>query len=65
MDFLNRPDLYSSFVPYQQQLMQVFDEFVEVYGFHTVDANRSVAEVFGDLRGHVTRIVSDMKGART
>jgi len=61
MDFLNEDDLYSSFVPYQKRLLGTFEQIAKLYKFQTIDANRSVAEVFRDVRDKVAAIVADMK----
>jgi dTMP kinase len=64
MDFLGKDDLYSSFVPYQTRLLEAFDQIGKVYGFQYIDANRSVGDVFRDLRDCVAKIVGDMKGSQ-
>jgi len=60
-DFRNEPDLYSSFVPYQKQLLKVFDRLAEVYGFQIVDANRTIVDVFQDLKSGIWKILSEGK----
>lgn len=61
MDFQGKEDLFTSFVPYQTQVLAAFDQIARINGFETVDANRSTAEVFRDLRDRVMAIVSGMK----
>ncbi len=61
-DFRSERDLYSSFLPYQEDLLQVFDQLAKAYGFDVLDANRGIAQVFHDLRDGILGIVSAPKG---
>jgi dTMP kinase len=65
MDFQEETDIYRSFVRYQRRLLEVFDDLAAQHGMETVDANRSIREVFTDLKEGVLRVVSSMKGAPT
>ena len=38
-----------------------FDAIAEEFGFRKIDANRSIREVFGELRREVAAVVSSMK----
>jgi len=60
MDFLEETDVFQSFVKYQTRLLAAMDDLAERFGFSVIDANRSIAEVFRDLREGVEVIVGDM-----
>ena len=62
LDYRAERDLYSAFVPYQQELLNVFDELAKIDRFEVLDANRGIAEVFTDLKTGVLRVVSDTRG---
>jgi len=62
LDFRAEPDLYSSFVPYQKDLLKIFDQLAKVYRFEVLDANRNITEIFKDLTKGVQRIVAAPKG---
>ena len=49
-DFLRETDRYASFVKYQGALLDQFHSLAEQYEFETIDARRSVAEVFERLQ---------------
>jgi dTMP kinase len=63
MDFQEETDIYRSFVRYQQRLLEVFDDLSEQYGMRTVDANKSIRDVFTCLKEGIWEVVSSMKGA--
>jgi dTMP kinase len=50
MDIHSANNLYDSFIVYQTRLLEQFDQMAEEYSFITVDANRSVEEVFEDIK---------------
>jgi len=50
MDIRCGDNLYDSFCVYQARVIAQLDSMAEEYGFTTVDASRSVTEVFEDLR---------------
>lgn len=50
MDLHCADNLYDSFVTFQTELIHEFDQMEEEYGFEQIDANRSVDEVFENLR---------------
>ena len=52
-------DFYDSFVAYQTRLLKEFDQMSGEYGFHVVDASRSVRRVAADLRRSVTHVIDD------
>lgn len=58
MDIACANNLYDSFCVYQTRLIQQFDLMAEEYGGTVIDANRSVNEVFEDLREHIRRVVT-------
>ncbi len=61
MDFLKGRDLFRNYVRYQTRLLAQFDAIGQEFGFRRIDANRSVKEIFADLRREVSAIVSPMK----
>ena len=65
MDFLGRADYYESYVEYQRRMLAVFDELGQEYGFGDIDATRSVADVFRDLRDNIEGIVGELKPLRS
>jgi dTMP kinase len=60
MDYLHADNMYDAFVRHQASLLQEFDRMTDAYGFHVVDANRNIREVFNDLRDQIAQSVSDM-----
>jgi len=52
-------DYYDSFIAYQKLLLREFDRMKGEYGFHEVDASRSVRRVAADLRRSVARAIDD------
>ena len=60
-DFLPEPDRYASFVRYQGALIEEFRSLSNQYGFETIDARRSVREVFEDLQKGVSTVLEGMR----
>jgi hypothetical protein len=52
-------DYYDSFIAYQKLLLREFDRMKGEYGFHTIDASRSVRRVAAQLRRAVARVIGD------
>jgi dTMP kinase len=52
-------DYYDSFIAYQKLLLREFDRMKGEYGFHEVDASRSIRRVAAELRRAVTRVIED------
>jgi dTMP kinase len=52
-------DYYDSFIAYQKLLLREFDRMKGEYGFHEIDASRSVRRVAADLRRSVARAIDD------
>ena len=50
-------DYYDSFIAYQKLLLKEFDRMSGEYGFHVVDAYRTVRRVASELRRSISRIV--------
>ena len=61
-DFLRTPDRHSSFVLYQNALLQEFRNLANQYSFVTIDARPSVQDVFKNLQGGVRIELSNMLG---
>ncbi len=64
LDFLPGRDYYDNFVEYQRRLLAQFDAIADEYGFHRIDANRSMHEVFKDLQRGIQNVIADMKPAQ-
>jgi len=59
MDVHYADNLYDSFVNYQTQLLLQFDQMTEEFGFTTIDANRTVQEVFEDLKKYTGELLDN------
>ncbi|HEU4433272.1 MAG TPA: hypothetical protein VFR51_07725 [Pyrinomonadaceae bacterium] len=59
MDLGLGEDLYDSFIAYQTRMLKVFDRMSTEYGFHVLNASRSVRSVAADLRRAVTKLVDE------
>jgi dTMP kinase len=57
MDLGLGEDFYDSFIEYQTRLLKVFDRMSGEYGFHVLNASRSVRSVAADLRRAVTKLI--------
>ena len=51
--------LYSSFVGYQERLLEILDSIAERHGFTVVDADRPPEEIFEDLRREIEGLLVD------
>ena len=61
MDFLKGRNLFRSYVRYQTRILAQFEAIAEEFDFRIIDANRSIREVFADLRREVGTAVAPMK----
>jgi dTMP kinase len=59
MDLPLEADFYDSFIAYQTRMLRVFDRMSAEYGFHILNASRSVRSVAADLRRAVTRLLDE------
>jgi dTMP kinase len=59
-DFLRGADRHASFVEYQSSLIKEFRNLGHQYGFETINARRSVLEVFEDLQSRVMSTLATM-----
>jgi len=59
MDLHLGADFYDSFVEYQTRMLKVFDRMANEYGFHVLNASRSVRSVAADLRRAVGRLIDE------
>ena len=57
MDLHLGGDFYDSFIEYQSQMLKVFDRMSGEYGFHVLDATRSVNRVAATLRRAVAHVI--------
>lgn len=60
-DFFKGRDLFKNYVRYQTRLLMQFDAIAEEFGFRRIEANRSIKEVYTELRREVGTIVAQMK----
>lgn len=56
MDIRCADNLYDSFCIYQSRIIEQLDRMAEEYDFIMIDANRSVEEVFEDLREKIRQV---------
>ena len=59
MDLGLGQDFYDSFIEYQSRMLKVFDRMSREYGFHVLNASRSVRSVAADLRRAVMKLVDE------
>ena len=59
MDLHLGDDLYDSFIAYQTRMLKVFDRMSEEYGFHVMNASRSVRSVAAELRREVAKLIDE------
>jgi dTMP kinase len=59
MDLHLGVDFYDSFIEYQTRMLKVFDRMAGEYGFHVLNASRSVRSVAADLRRAVAKLIDD------
>jgi dTMP kinase len=63
MDLHLGQDFYDSFVEYQRRMLKVFDRMCDEYGFHVLNASRSVRSVAADLRRAAAKLLDERKGS--
>jgi len=56
MDILNESNVYDSFIKYQSCMLEQFDKLAKEYDFVTIDANRSVKDIFNDIKKRVEKL---------
>ena len=61
MDVLRGDDIFENFRTYQTKILAQFRQIGREYNFTTVDANRSVHEIFLDLRRQITPVLKGMR----
>jgi dTMP kinase len=59
MDLHLGEDFYDSFIAYQTRMLRVFDRMSAEFGFHVLNASRSVRSVASDLRRAVAKVVDE------
>ncbi len=59
MDLHLGEDFYDSFIEYQTRMLQVFDRMSIEFGFHVLNASRSVKSVAADLRRAVAKVIDE------
>jgi dTMP kinase len=60
-DLLKGRNLFKNYVRYQTRLLMQFDAIAEEFDFRRLDANRSIKEIYRELRREVSSLVSPMK----
>lgn len=63
MDLHLGEDFYDSFIEYQKRMLKVFDRMSDEFGFHVLNASRSVRSVAADLRLAVAKVVDEAAGS--
>lgn len=63
MDLHLGGDFYDSFIAYQTKMLAVFDRMSSEYGFHVLNASRSVRSVAADLRRAVGKVLDESASA--
>jgi dTMP kinase len=61
MDVLRGDDIFANFRTYQADILARFRQIGREYNFIRVDANRSVHEIFLDLRQQITPVLKGMR----
>jgi hypothetical protein len=59
MDLHLGEDFYDSFIEYQRRMLNVFDRMSLEYGFHVLNASRSVRSVASDLRRAIAKVIDE------
>ena len=59
MDLHLGGDFYDSFIEYQRRMLKVFDRMSSEYGFHVLNASRSVRSVAADLRRAIAKVIDE------
>ena len=57
MDISKADNLYDSFVEYQTNMIDQFDQMAKEYKFHVVNANKSVKEINNDIKEQLQTIL--------
>jgi len=58
MDMHRTSSMYGSFIDYQRSIQKEFKAMQKLYGFETVDGNRSPRSIQHELRGKIESILS-------
>lgn len=56
MDIRCSDNLYDSFISYQSNLLELYDDIASEYDFITIDASRSIRTIFEELRQHISTL---------
>ena len=59
MDLHLGEDFHDSFIAYQTRMLKVFDRMSTEYGFHVLNASRSVRSVGSDLRRAIAKVIDE------
>ena len=57
MDIIKSDNLYDGFVEYQSRMIEQFDCMAQEFNFITIDANRSVNQIFTELRSQIKHLL--------
>jgi dTMP kinase len=59
MDLHLGEDFHDSFIAYQTRMLKVFDRMTSEYGFHVMNASRTVRSVATDLRRAIAKVIDE------
>lgn len=62
MDMHRSPNMYSSFIEYQRQIQKEFKAMQQLYGFETINGNRSPRAIQNELRARIELILNGKSG---
>ncbi len=62
-DLFKGRHLFRNYLRYQTRLLMQFDAIAQEFGFRLIDANRTIKEVYSELRREVAVVVAPMKRA--
>jgi len=57
MDIRCADNLFDSFITYQGELIEQFDQLSREYGFINIDANKPVPDVFGEIKKNLKQFI--------
>jgi dTMP kinase len=61
MDIHRSPNMYASFIEYQRQIQKAFKTIQELYGFESIDGNRSPRVIQKELQAKIDLILNGKK----
>lgn len=58
MDLRFGEDMHDSFIRYQTRIIRALDRMAQRHGFRVIDASRSPEQIFEELKGHISELLS-------